>query len=163
VPAGQLGQATTSWNTYRTSEGRVTLVVDGGPEERFAEGQCGLKMFDGIKPQARYQFRLYSSPETPAAETVEVSAAERIATIVAEPNPVPTSSGSGRTRIFWTTLNDAESEIYMSRDGGPEYLFGRGRAGSQEANWIAVGSHYEFRLYTSESPRRLLANIIVTR
>jgi hypothetical protein len=162
VPAGQLGQAAISWNTYRTSEGRVTLAVDGGPEERFAEGRRGLKMFDGIKPHARYQFRLYSSPETPAAETVEVSAAERIATIVAEPNPVPTSSGSGRTKIYWATLAGSPGEVYASRDGEPEQPFARGPAGSQEANWIAAGSHYEFRLYTTEGPRHLLAKVIVT-
>jgi len=162
VPAGQLGRAAISWNTYRGSEGRVTMAVNGGAEAPFADGRSGLKMFDGIEPGKRYQFRLYSSPELPAAETVEVSAAEGIATIVAEPNPVPTGSGSGRTKISWATLAGADGEIYASRDGEPEQLFARGPAGSQEANWIAAGSRYEFRLYTNAGPRRLLAKVVVT-
>jgi hypothetical protein len=138
------------------------MAVNGGAEAPFADGRSGLKMFDGIEPGKRYQFRLYSSPELPAAETVEVSAAEGIATIVAEPNPVPTGSGSGRTKISWATLAGADGEIYASRDGEPEQLFARGPAGSQEANWIAAGSRYEFRLYTNAGPRRLLAKVVVT-
>lgn len=164
VPAGQLGQAAISWNTYRSSQGRVTLAVDGGSEELFADGRLGLKMFDGIKPQARYQFRLYSSPETTATTTIEASAVERTATIVAEPNPIPTGAGLGRTRISWTTLGGAVGEVFVSHDGGPEHLFASGSVGSAEANWIAAGSHYEFRLYTKNGgTRRLLARVLVTR
>jgi hypothetical protein len=175
VPTGQLGQAAISWNTYRSLEGRVTIAVDGGPEERFAEGRLGLKMFDGIKPQARYQFRLYSRPGAPAAETIEVSAVERSATIVADPNPVPRGPGLGQTRISWTTqagpvatlwrrAEESDGEVYVSPNGGPEQLFSRGVAGSTEADWIATGSHYEFRLYTKNGgTRRLLAKVVVTR
>ena len=163
VPVGGLAQAAISWNTYRSSEGRVTLAVDGGPEELFAEGRLGLKMLDGIKRQARYQFRLYTDPETTAAETIELRAVERTATIVADPNPVPTGSGLGRTKISWTTLTDSNGEVYVSQDGRPEQLFARGPAGSMEVNWIAAGSHYEFRLYSNGGTRRLLAKVVVTR
>jgi hypothetical protein len=164
VPAGQLGQAAISWNTYRSSEGRVTLAVDGGPEEPVAEGRLGLKMFGGIRRQARYQFRLYVSPETTAAEIVEVSAVERTATIVAEPNPVPSGAGLGRTRISWTTLGAAVGEVFVSRDNEPEHLFASESVGSAEVNWIAAGSQYEFRLYAKNGGmRRLLAKVVVTR
>ncbi len=164
VPVGEVGQAAISWNTYRSSEGRITLAVDGGPEELFAEGRLGLKMFDGIKPQARYQFRLYTDPETTAAETIELRAVERTATIVADPNPVPIGSGLGRTKISWTTLTDSNGEVYVSQDGRPEQLFARGPAGSLEVNWIAAGSHYEFRLYSKNGgTRHLLAKVVVTR
>jgi len=164
VQGGQLGQAAISWNTYRSSEDRVTLAVDGGPEEPFAEGRLGLKMFGGIRRQARYQFRLYVGPETTAATTIEVSAVERTSTIVADPNPVASGPALGRTRISWATPAGVDAEVYVSRDGGPEYLFAQRPFGSTEVNWIAAGSHYEFRLYTKNGgTRRLLAKVVVTR
>jgi hypothetical protein len=121
-------------------------------------------MLDGIKPGALYQFRLYVGPETTATTTIEASAVERTATIVAEPNPVPSGTGLGRTRISWTTLGGAVGEVFVSRDGGPENLFASESVGSAEANWIAAGSRYEFRLYTKNGgTRRLLAKVVVTR
>ena len=162
LTVGQFGRAAVSWNTYRSSEGRVTLAVDGGAEAAFAGGRSGLQMLDGIKPGTHYQFRLYVGPET--ATTIEVSAVERTPTIVAEPNPVAKGPALGRTRISWTTLGSAVGEVFVSRDGGPEHLFARGPVGSTEVNWIAAGSHYEFRLYTRNGGmRRLLAKAVVTR
>lgn len=163
VPAGQIGRTSISWNTYRGLDGRVTVAVDGHAEEPFADGRSGLKMFDGIEPGKRYQFRLYSSPDMPASEMIEVSAVERTDTIVASPNPVPRGSGLGRTRISWATLTGADGEVCVSRDGGPEQRFARGSNGFAEVNWIVAGSQYEFRLYTNVGPRRLLAKIVVTR
>jgi hypothetical protein len=69
----------------------------------------------------------------------------------------------GETRISWTTLGGADGEVYVSRDGAPEHLFARGRAGSVEADLIAAGSQYEFRLYANDSSRRLLARVVITR
>jgi hypothetical protein len=164
IPVGQFGRAAISWNTYHASEGRVTLTTDGSAEAVFAGGRSGLQMLDGIKPGTHYQFRLYVSPETTAAETIEVSAVERTATIVAEPNPVPSGPGLGQTRISWATLGGAVGEVFVSRDNGPEHLFASESVGSAEANWIAAGSHYEFRLYTKNGgTRRLLAKVVVTR
>jgi hypothetical protein len=163
VPVGQIGRTSISWNTYRGLDGRVTVAVDGHAEEPFADGRSGLKMFDGIEPGKRYQVRLYSSPDMPASEMIEVSAVERTATIVASPNPVPRGSGLGRTTISWTTLTGADGEVCVSRDGGPEQRFARGSNGFAEANWIVAGSQYEFRLYTNVGPRRLVAKIVVTR
>jgi hypothetical protein len=175
VPAGQFGQTAISWNTYSSLNGRVTVSVDGGAEELFGEGRLGLKMFDGIRPLARYRYRLYTGPETTAAETVEVSAVERTSTIVADPNPVPSGPSLGRTRISWTTevasvvslwrrADESDSEVYVSHDGGPEQLFARGGVGSADVDWIAAGSRYEFRLYTKNGgTRRLLAKVVVTR
>jgi len=121
-------------------------------------------MFGGISLKARYQFRLYAGPETTAATTIEVSAVERTSTIVAEPNPVASGPALGRTRISWATPAGADAEVYVSRDGGPEYLFAQGPVGSAEVNWIAAGSRYEFRLYTKNGgTRRLLAKVVVTR
>jgi hypothetical protein len=86
---GQSGRATISWNACCNSEGRVTLTVDDGPEEVFAREHSGLRFFDGLNRATRYEFRLYSEQATPAT-AASLSAIERTATIVADPNPVPT-------------------------------------------------------------------------
>ena len=163
VTAGQPGRAAISWNTYHTSEGRVTLITDGGAETVFADGRSGLQMLDGIKPGTQYQFRLYTSSDTAPAKSVEVTAVEKTATITADPNPVPAGSGLGRTQICWATLTGETGEVYVSQNAGPERLFASGPTGCTEAHWIAGGGEYEFRLYTSAGPRRLLAKVVVTR
>jgi hypothetical protein len=163
VPAGQLGRAAVSWNGRCSPESRVMLTADGSAEEIFARGQSGLKFLDGIKPGMHYEFRLYTPGHTEPAQTASLSARERIPTIAADPNPVPPGSGLGRTRISWTTLTRDDAEVRVSQDGGPEHLFARGPTGSAEVNWIATGSSYEFRLYSRDASRRLLAKTKVNR
>src|SRR5947207_1529538 len=163
VTVGQPGRAAISWNTYHTSEGRVTLITDGGAETVFADGRSGLQMLDGIKPGTQYQFRLYTSPDTTPAKSVEVTAVEKTATITADPNPVPAGSGLGRTQICWATLTGETGEVYVSQHAGPEHLFASGATGCTEAHWIAGRSEYEFRLYTNSGSRRLVAKVRVTR
>jgi hypothetical protein len=163
VPPGQVGRAAISWNTCCSPEGRVTLTINDGAEDVFAGGQSGLKFLDGIKPGMRYQLRLYSRPQATPVQTAKLSAAERTATIVADPNPVPVGSGLGHTKISWATLAGGDAEVCVSRDGGPEQLFARGASGSVEVSWIVTGSSYEFRLYTRDGSRRLLAKTAVSR
>jgi len=160
---GQIGRAAVSWNTCCSSEGRVTLTKSNGVEEVFSRGSSGLAFLDGIKPGAQYEFRLYSEQGSTMLQSVNVSTRERTPTIAADPNPVPTGAGLGRTTISWTTLAKDVAEVYVSKDGGPEQLFARGPYGSNEAGWIATGSSYEFRLYSGDASRRLLARTIVTR
>ena len=163
APAGQAGRAAVSWNACCSSGGRVTLTKNGGVEEDFGTGPSGLAFLDGIKPGIHYEFRLYSEQRTPAVQTASLNARERTATIAADPNPVPAGAGLGRTRISWTTLAGDDAEVCVSQDGGPERLFARGAAGSVEAGWITTGSSYEFRLYSRDASRRLLAKTIVKR
>jgi hypothetical protein len=163
IPVGQFGRAAISWNTYRSSEDRVTLAVDGGAEAVFAGGRSGLKFLDGIKPAKRYEFRLYSRQQAAPAQTAVLSGVERTATIAADPNPVPVGPGLGRTKISWATLTGGDAEVYVSPDGKPEQLFADGPTGSVEVSWIAAGSSYEFRLYSKDGSRRLLAKTVVNR
>ena len=163
VPAGQLGRAAISWNTYCSSEGRVTLTVDDGTEKIFAEGQSSLKFLGGIKPGMRYEFRLYSGQQATPVQTAVVSGVEKTATITADPNPVPVGSGLGQTKISWATSAGGDAEVCVSRDGAAEQLLARGASGSVEVSWIAAGSSYEFRLYSKDGSRRLLAKAIVNR
>jgi len=160
---GQIGRAAVSWNTCCSSEGRVTLTKSNGVEEVFSRGSSGLAFLDGIKPGAQYEFRLYSEEGPTVLQSVNVSTRERTPTIAADPNPVPTGAGLGRTTISWTTLAKDVAEVYVSKNGGPEQLFARGPYGSNEAGWIATGSSYEFRLYSGDASRRLLAKTIVKR
>jgi hypothetical protein len=163
VPPGELGRAAVSWNSCCSSEGRVTLTVDDGAEEVFGSGLSGLKFLDGLKPGTRYTFRLYPSQQATPVRNASLNAIERTGTIAAEPNPVPSGPGLGRTKISWAKLAEGDAEVYVSRDGGPEQLFASGSSGSQEVEWIAAGSSYEFRLYSTDGPRRLLAKTVVNR
>jgi len=163
VPSGQLGRAAVSWSGCCSSDGQVTLAADGGPAKIFATGQSGLEFLDEIKPGMRYEFRLYPQPQASPVQTAGLTAVERTDTIVADPNPVPAGSGVGRTKISWATLTERDADVCVSQDGGPEHLFARGPRGSAEASWIVAGSSYEFRLYSADASRRLLAKTVVTR
>lgn len=160
---GKIGRAAVSWNTCCSSAGRVTLTKSNGAEEIFSTGPSGLAFLDGIKPGMQYEFRLYSERDPTVLQSVGVTSRERTPTIAADPNPVPPGADLGRTTISWTTLAKDDGEVSVSKDGGPEQLFARGRHGSVEVGWIATGSSYEFRLYSRDASRRLLAKTIVKR
>ena len=85
------------------------------------------------------------------------------ASITASPNPVPSTAGSGTTRIAWETRDNQITQVYVSVDGTSEKLFASGRSGSQDAPWIAAGSNYEFRLYAGTEHSQLLGTVIVTQ
>jgi hypothetical protein len=162
VADGQLGRAAVSWDTC-CGEGRVTVTTDNKPEEVLASGESGLAFLDGIKLGPHYEIHLYSAQQPIAIKTASLSATERTATITADPNPAPPTAGLGRTRISWATLAESDAEVFVSRDGGPEQLLARGPNGSVEVGWIAPGSSYEFRVYSKDSSRRVLARTIVTQ
>jgi tRNA (mo5U34)-methyltransferase len=83
-------------------------------------------------------------------------------TLRAFPNPVPAGKELGKTTISWDTTDGSIGKVYVSRDGGEEFLFTDSRRGTAVANWIQTGSTYEFRLYDSDHTE-LLASVIVTR
>lgn len=80
-------------------------------------------------------------------------------TLDAFPNPVPAGNGPGKTTLCW---NSVDGKIYVSINYREEMLFSRSPRGSQDANWIEAGSHYEFRLYNANH-KELLAKVVVTR
>lgn len=163
VPVGQLGRAAVSWDACCNSKGRVTLTIDGIATETFATGQSGMAFLDGIKPGIRYEFQLYSEQQPTPVKTTTLISTERTAKIAADPNPVAVSSGLARTKISWATLDGRDGEVYVSQNGAPEQLFARGPSGSVEVSWIAPGKSYEFRLYSRDTARRLLAKTTVTQ
>jgi hypothetical protein len=163
MPAGHVGRAAITWNSCCNSEGRVELKINDNAEQPFAVGQSGLAFLDGIKPGVQYELRLYSKDQLTAVQTSSLKGTLRTATIAADPNPVPPGPGAGRTRIFWATLTGENANVYVSQNSGPEHLFARGPTGYANANWIVSGNRYEFRLYSAEGPRRVLAKVLVTR
>jgi hypothetical protein len=161
VASGQPGRAAVSWDTCCGGEGRVTVTADNKPEEVLATGESGLAFLDRIEPELHYELHLYAAQQPTAIKSANLSAIERSATIAADPNPARPAAGLGRTKISWATLAEADAEVFVSRDGGPEQLLARGPNGSVDVGWIAPGSRYEFRLYSKDSSRRLLAKTSV--
>jgi hypothetical protein len=80
-------------------------------------------------------------------------------TLEASPNPVPAGEGEGKATISW---NSVDGKIYVSTDGGNEVLFAGSPRGSQDADWIRTGCHYEFRLYNADRSE-LLKKVQVTK
>lgn len=83
--------------------------------------------------------------------------------VVADPNPIPAGSESGRTLVSWDTGDGSFGEVYVSVDGGPETLFAGGASGSQHVPWIVPGRSYEFRLYRGTGRAELLGSVKVER
>jgi hypothetical protein len=54
------GATAISWNTGDGSPGSVYVSFDNGPEELFADGSMGSSDARWIKPNVKYEFRLYS-------------------------------------------------------------------------------------------------------
>jgi hypothetical protein len=95
-----------------------------------------------------------SSPPTAGNDTTVAGVVLR-----ADPNPVPSGSGTGKTTIFWDSGSDAVGEVYVGPTGS-ETMFASGPKGSQDASWIKPGST-EFRLY-NHADHKLLAHLTVT-
>ena len=85
----------------------------------------------------------------------------RLPTLTAFPNPVPAGKPLGETTISWDTTDGSIGKVYVSKDGGEEFLFTDSRRGTAVADWIQTGSTYEFRLYDS-SHKKLLVSVVVT-
>jgi len=139
------------------------LTKNNGAEEIFSSGSYGLAFLTGIQPGTEYEVRLYSDSDAGVLKSVSLSSRERTPIIAADPNPVPPGAGLGRTTISWTTLTKGDGEVRVSKDGQPEQLFASGPSGSMDVTWIATGSSYEFRLYSGDASKRLLAKTIVKR
>src|SRR5215475_3273405 len=82
--------------------------------------------------------------------------------IMATPNPIPAEAGA-RTTLHWEVNAPEGAEVYVSESGAPEKLFGQGRNGSLEIEWIQAGTDYLFHLYSRTEPRRMLDSVMVRR
>jgi hypothetical protein len=164
VPLGPgLGKTTIRWNTGDGSSGDIWVAEPDQPESPFEGGPSGSKEAPWIQAGHTYVFRLYAGKEhRTILASVKVSR-RNPSVIKAVPNPVPPGSEPGKTMITWDTGDDTQGKVYVSEDGGKESEFATGVSDSQEATWIRPGSTYEFRLYTSAPPKKLLASVKVTR
>jgi len=163
-PIGGVGRTTIVWSTGKEVAGPVYVSENGGPEILFAgESRYGTQQAPWIGVGKTYEFRMYSGSNRQRllASVVVTSKAEPL--LFATPNPVPTGRDVGKTQIAWSTGDGSAGEVYVTVDDGPEILFARNPQGSQDANWIADGSVYVFRLYKVAKERTLLASTTVRR
>ena len=170
VPAGRgVGTTTISWTTADVGPGEIYVAVGDEPEKLFASGVSGSQQAPWIGPGARYLFRLYRSGDrSKPLAAVEVinggnAAVPRSrAWIEATPNPVPASTGFGKTSIRWATGDGSVGQIYVASAGIPEQLFTQGSTGATDAPWIGNGD-YQFSLYAGKDHRVALATVLVKR
>ncbi len=87
-----------------------------------------------------------------------------------EPPPEPItatlkteSGGDGLPMILRWESNAELSEVYVCEEDGPETLVSAKASGVLEISWIQPGRTYLFRLYDSQSPRRVLAETKVIK
>lgn len=158
-PGAKRSRSSISWDSHSGTGSHVSLLVNGQPETRFAEGPVGMRIFD-IETGSRWEFRLYGDTGgAPVRSTIVTS--ESIPPLRASPVVFESRAAPGKTMISWNMPGHAEAEVWASQDGGPEHLFARGASGSQEAPWITRGSTYEFRLYAMLPKRRLIGELTV--
>ena len=161
---GGVGRTTLTWSTGKERPGPVYVSENGGPEILFAgDSQYGSQEANWINSGKSYEFRLYSGSTQKTLLASVVVSGKVEPRLFATPNPIPAGAGPGTTQIGWTTGDGSIGEIYVSIDNGPEILFARNSQGSQEANWIANGSVYVFRLYKIGRGKTPLASITVQR
>jgi hypothetical protein len=174
--ANTLGSTTITWRTANGEDASVYVSKDGDGEVLFARGAAGRRAADWISADAVYQFRLYSTASSRTLlGSVEVRAAPssavtkepikpRLAFVAAEPNPVPSGDGLGKTTISWDTGDGSAGRVAVSVNGGPEALFATGPAGSKIAEWIdGGGATYRVSLYRQGVPHHALATVTITR
>ena len=164
TPTAGVGRTTIVWTTGKEPAGSVYVSENGGPEILFAgQSRYGSQEATWIGVGKTYEFRMYSGSnrQRRLASVVVTSKADPL--LFATPNPVPAGPEVGTTQIGWTTGDGSIGEIYVSIDSGPEILFARNSQGSQEANWIANGSVYVFRLYKVGRGKTPIALITVRR
>jgi hypothetical protein len=102
----------------------------------------GCREAPWIRSGRSYEFRLYKGGEGEGGEplaAVEVRCGgggeerkttkqDRIPTdgqpfVMAEPNPVPSGEGLGKTTITWATGDGSSGKVYVSQEGRPRRLF----------------------------------------
>ena len=161
VPSNPDVRGTTiAWTTADGSDGTVRVSMNGGPEQLFAEGPSGSTAADWIDATGVFEFRLYASddPRTVLA-SVNVTREPAGPRVDVNPNPVEPGPGLATVTITWTTGDQSDGEVHISRNGEAERLFARGPSGSAQANWIVRTAAYDFTLYSVAQPRRRLAGV----
>jgi hypothetical protein len=167
APAGEgKGKTTVTWDTGDGSIGQVFVSVDGRPDTRmFAQGKRGSKEADWIAGGKSYEFRLYAGKEHKqrlASASIDRPRSAKAASITVSPVTGPEDVGQGKTTVTWDTGDGSIGQVFVSVDGRPDTrMFAQGKRGSKEADWIAGGKSYEFRLYAGKEHKQLLATAAI--
>ena len=82
-------------------------------------------------------------------------------TIIAKPERVTLTNGSGSTEIDWDTGNGSTGFVFVTEEDGKTGPFASGSRGTQVAAWIGKHS-YVFELYGDNQRKKLLAKVTVS-
>lgn len=163
VLSGQAATTVVSWSTSGAAKAQVWVSVDDMADTLFASGTAGSKSAS-ILPGRAYKFTLHEGTEhtIPLASALVLGVASSGGTITSTPLVVRAPYGGANTAVLhWATQGFGTSEVWLSRDGGPEQLFARAVSGSQSAPWIQPGHDYRFNLYAGTSRSQLLDSVRV--
>ncbi|HYY35975.1 MAG TPA: hypothetical protein VE867_06355 [Candidatus Binatia bacterium] len=81
--------------------------------------------------------------------------------IIATPERVKITGGSGTTDIVWNTGDGSVGYVFVTVNRRPPTLVAKGNEGSRVISWIRTGS-YVFELYGDAERRTLLATVTVS-
>ncbi len=86
---------------------------------------------------------------------------ESRAKLIVQPNSLPIDAMMSAVTVEWETGSEAIGQLWLSRDGGPEFFFARGARGAITAPGFASTSAYLFTLYTGEDFCTILRSLVV--
>jgi hypothetical protein len=103
-----------------------------------------------------------AQPAAPAnAPPGQPTAANPVATLTADPNPIP-AEAPGTTTLSWNT-GAGDGQVYLVSGDGKETLFAQNTKGAKIVDFFHPGDSGEFRLYAGTGHSQLLASVKVTR
>ncbi|HKQ05087.1 MAG TPA: NBR1-Ig-like domain-containing protein [Blastocatellia bacterium] len=165
------GSTTIYWSSVWTTQVEVHLNTCDGPlfGQTGAGGEfswaTGNWVYDGMV--FYLQDATDNQPNDPAntlaTTTVHLTTAGctgPTGTIVADPNPISTCSGAGRTQITWATTNTSSVRVRIGNpDSGAE--FGSTISGSWwTGDWVTEGTVF-YLVDTTNSPAVILSQVTV--
>ena len=153
--------STITWSTGNSTAGQVWLSVNGGTEVLFDNGTSGSGVVPWFNAGNSYRFTLYSgTTRTTQLAQVTVTRSVTVGSISATPATTGTT-----TITFDTNGNGDTGVVYVSINGGTEFLVWQNPRGAHTATWIDPGNTYIFRLYAGQGrlSSGVLASVTVTR
>lgn len=148
------------FSTGNGSVGQLYVSVDGGWEILVSEGTGGSMPVPWISPGHTCTFTLYAGIDHAVAVARRSVTVTGNLTLTASPAAV--HAPSTNSSITWDTPDGLPGEVFVSVDGGTNYLFAAGPSGTAFAPWILPGHTYVFTLYEGTPSPLELAQTTVT-
>jgi len=153
----------------------TTPGANGSDVPTGQSGSGGTYTAPWIKTDHNYYFTVKDSAHTQNLAQGNVTRPAATGSIFANPEIVADGAGNGETAITWSSSNTSTAEVWVSKDGAAETLFGRapsatswtnaiGTGSQPSTGWIVTNSNYVFKLYSGTAHTTTLGNpVTVTR